>query len=187
MYDDSLIISLLQKRDEQALQMIREQYGGFCFQIAYRMTGNREDAEECVSDMLMDVWNSVPPHQPVHLQAYLASLVRRSAIDKYQKEHRIKRGGKQIAAALDELAEILPSAENVESVYSSKLLTAAIQSYLDTLSAQARRVFLQRYLLAMPLQEIARENGMSLSAVKVTLHRTRKQIQEYLRKEGFCE
>ena len=57
MHDDSQIIALLQKRDEKALHLIKEMYGAQCFQIAYRMTGNREDAEECVSDMLMNVWN----------------------------------------------------------------------------------------------------------------------------------
>ena len=80
MYGDSRIIALLQKRDEQALQLIRAQYGKLCFQIAYRITGSREDAEECVSDLLMQVWNAVPPACPENLQAYLTSLVRRNSI-----------------------------------------------------------------------------------------------------------
>ena len=58
---DQQIIALLQKRDEKALLEIRQAYGGLCFQTAYRILGSREDAEECVSDMLIGVWNSIPP------------------------------------------------------------------------------------------------------------------------------
>jgi len=185
MNGESQIIALLLQRDEAALRMIRDEYSEQCYQIAYRITGNREDSEECINDMLMDVWNSVPPNRPKHLQAYIASLVRQSAIDKYRHSHRQKRGGMQMTAALEELADILPSDENVEAIFNNKQITATIKAFLDTLSQEVRRVFLQRYLLAMPEKEIAKDNSMTLSAVKVMLHRTRKHIQEYLRKEGL--
>lgn len=181
---DSCIIEMLLRREEAALQMIRDAYSAQCSQIAYRITGSREDAEECVNDMLLDVWNTVPPNRPNDLQAYLVSLVRRRAIDKYRYAHRQKRGGMQ-TAALDELAEILPSEENVETIFSQKQISAAVRTFLDTISLKSRRVFLQRYLLAMPEKEIAADNAMTVISVKVMLHRTRKRIQEYLRKEGF--
>ena len=93
MRDDDEIIALLYQRDEQVLDLLHKQYGALCFQIAYRITGNREDAEECVNDMLMSVWNSIPPNRPDHLPAYCAALVRNSALQKYEKSHRQKRFG----------------------------------------------------------------------------------------------
>lgn len=74
MPEDSIIISLLQKRDEQALEHIRAQYGALCYQIAYRMTGSRQDAEEVLNDLLLSVWDSIPPQQPDNLRAYLTAL-----------------------------------------------------------------------------------------------------------------
>jgi len=180
---DSQITALLLRRDESALRMIRDEYSDQCRQIAYRITGSPEDADECVNDMLMEVWNTVPPNRPNNLQAYLISLVRRSAIDKYRQTHRQKRGGMQVAAALDELADILPSEENVEVSFNHKQTLAAVMVFLDTLSPEKRRVFLQRYLLTMSVKEIAEDNEMTQISVKVMLHRTRKHIQEYLRKE----
>lgn len=185
MHDDDRIISLLNQRDESALQIIRERYGAMCFQIAYRMTGNREDAEECVSDMLLDVWNSIPPNCPDHLPAYLASLVRRTAIDKYEKAHRRKRGGTQFCAALDELAEIIPSGEQVEHQVEQRELTAALTKWLQALPERKRNIFLLRYFMSESVQTIAQKYGMSLSAVKMELLRTREKLKEYLRKEGL--
>ncbi len=187
MHNDSRIITLLQKRDEQALTMIRAAYGKLCCRIAQQMLGSKEDAEECVNDMLLAIWRTVPPHQPESLEAYLVTLLRRSAMDRLRQRNSQKRGGRQFAAALDELSELLPARDNVELECSRRALTEALRKCIDGLPAKAQRVFLQRYLLTMPLQEIAADNGMSLSAVKVLLHRTRKQIRDRLKEEGFDE
>ena len=44
------ILSLLQKRDESALEQIRQEYGRLCGKVAYEILGSREDSEE---------WNTV--------------------------------------------------------------------------------------------------------------------------------
>ena len=185
MNGDSQIISLLEARDEQALQRIREQYGALCFQIAYRMTGSREDAEECLSDLLLDVWNTIPPQRPENLRAYLTSLAGREAIRRYEHTHRQKRGGTQLAACLDELAEILPAPEQVEQTVERRELTAALTAWLRTLSAQQQRLFMQRYYLSESVQAIAQQNDMRESAVKMALLRLRRKLKEHLRKEGL--
>ena len=185
MVSDNSIIERLHRRDESALEEIRGQYGAICWQIAYRILENREDADECVNDMLMAVWESIPPQLPVSLQAYLITLVRRAALDKYRLAHRQKRGGGQMEAALDELEEILPADTSVEHDVEQRELTRAIQGFLDTLRPNVRNIFMQRYFLAVSVQAIADAHHMSQSAVKMTLHRTRKKLQDYLRKEGL--
>ena len=185
MQDDSRIIALLQKRDEQAIRIIREQYGTMCLQIAYRITGSREDAEECLSDMLMTVWNTIPPMIPEKLPAYLVSLVSRRAIDKYESARRQKRGGTQFESALDELAEFLPSGECVEQQIEQRELTNYITEWLRSLPSGHRRIFMQRYYWSESVQEIANANQMSADAVKMQLMRLRNKLKAYLRKEGL--
>ncbi|MEE3404595.1 MAG: sigma-70 family RNA polymerase sigma factor [Acutalibacteraceae bacterium] len=179
------LIALLQKRDESVLQELRRIYGGLCFSLAYNMLGSREDAEECVNDMLLAVWNSVPPHDPVSLEAYLVTLVRRAAMDRLRSQTRQKRGGKQFAQALDELSEILPSDERVESEVEQRELARVLKAFLNTLPADTRHIFFLRYYMSAPVKQIASETGMQQSAVKMTLLRTRKKLKEYLEKEGM--
>ena len=185
MPDDRLIISLLQKRDERALQHIRELYGPLCFRIAEQIVGNSRDAEECLNDMLINVWNTVPPHSPVSLRAYLVTLVRRAAIDRYKSVHRIKRGGAEYSASLDELAEILPSDEQVEKQVEQRDLSKAITNWLRTLSAEDRSLFLNRYYLSESVSAVAEQSGMSEGALKMKLMRLRKKLKAYLEKEGL--
>ena len=185
MQDDSRIIAMLEQRDEQALTVIREQFGAMCYQVAYRITGSREDAEECVNDTLMAVWNSIPPQKPDRLAPYLASLASRRAINRYKQMHSEKRGGTQFTSALDELAEIIPSAENVERQVERRELTDALTKWLRTLSPEHRRIFMQRYFYSESIQVVAQANQMSADAVKMLLMRLRRKLQKHLRKEGL--
>ena len=182
---DSQIIAMLQNRDEQALHEIRKAYGPLCGRLAYRILGSQQDAEECVSDMLLAVWNSRQQIAPQDLKAYLVSLVRHAAMDKLKTRTRQKRGGKLFAVALDELAEILPSGEQVEQQTEQRELAAALTEWLRSLPPQTRTVFLQRYYLSASVQEIAERNNMSVSAVKMTLLRARKKLKAYLEKEEY--
>jgi RNA polymerase sigma-70 factor (ECF subfamily) len=185
MVSDDSIIKRLHGRDESALQDIRRLYGNLCFQMAFRILENREDAEECVNDMLLAVWDSIPPHLPVSLQAYLITLVRRSAIDKTRHEHAQKRGTTVYTLTLDELAEIIPSGEHLETIVEQRELINLLKAFLEMLKPQARHIMIERYFMSESIQTIAESNYMSENAVKKLLSRTRKQLQEYLRKEGL--
>ena len=185
MLHDSEIIALLQKRDEAALETIRSDYGTLCGQLAYQITGNREDAEECVSDTLMEVWRSIPPNKPRCLRAYLSALTRRNAINRYQHDRRLKRGGSQFAAALDEIAEIVPARETVETEMERRELLDKTAALLRTLPDREKAIFMQRYYLAEPVQSIAERFGITQNAVKLSLRRTRLKLKASFEKEGL--
>ena len=59
---DRAILELLNRRDEKGLTAVQEQYSGYCYTVAYNILGSREDAEECVNDMLIRLWNAIPLH-----------------------------------------------------------------------------------------------------------------------------
>ena len=63
-YTDTKLLSLLQARDETALSAIYRQHGKQVLHLAKRILGSEQDAEECVNDALLDLWNSVPPAEP---------------------------------------------------------------------------------------------------------------------------
>ena len=62
--DDKRILLMLNNRDEQALAVIAEQYGALCRTVARDILGSEQDAEECLNDALLQIWNAIPPAQP---------------------------------------------------------------------------------------------------------------------------
>jgi RNA polymerase sigma-70 factor (ECF subfamily) len=176
---------LLHSRDEQALQASMQQYGALCRTVARSILGSDEDAEECLNDALLQIWNSIPPADPENYCAYLMKTVRNLALNRYKARHREKRGNGQVSQALDELAEIFPAAENVEKELEQRELLNAVTAFLQGLPEQQRNLFIYRYWQAEAIADLAALSGMTENHVKVTLSRLRKRLQKYLREEGL--
>ena len=182
---DDAIVSLLFARDEAALQEIQTNYGKLCYKLANDILNCREDSEECVNDMLMKVWQTIPPKHPDSLLAYVITIIRNAAVNRFHALRAQKRGGKQFAEAWEELEMTLQSNEDLNDTVDQHELTREIERFLDTLSLQTRNIFLRRYYMSQSIQEISEQYGMGVSAVKISLMRTREKLKKYLKGEGL--
>ncbi len=183
--EDIQIVQLYWNRSEQAIQETQAKYGSYCLAIAGNIVSTREDAEECVNDTWLAAWNAIPPQRPSRLSTFLGKLTRRISIDRWRSIHASKRGGDTVTLAIEELAGCIPGGENPELTVQARELTTAIEGFLDTLEAQQRRVFLLRYYYLENISSIAQKLGISESKAKSMLHRTRKKLYTYLKKEGL--
>ena len=180
---DIRIIELYFERSEAAISATEEKYGKYCRTVAYNVLFSHEDAEECVNDAYLRVWNSVPPERPVNFKAFLAKIVRNLSLDRYFK-NKAKKRSQYAESAFDELSECLPDTR-VSSVSDDIALKDSINSFLASLPAETRMIFMQRYWYFLSVSEIAKKRGVSENKVKVTLSRTRKKFREHLLNEGI--
>ena len=183
--EDAEILKLFMKRDESAIQELFAQYGTLCMTAACNMLGNKEDAEECVNDAMMHLWNAIPPACPESLGAFLMTAVRNAARDRLSYHHAKKRGGRLLAVSVEELADCLPASGHPEQMLDSLALRDAFRRFLPTLSPAARDIFLRRYWLCLSAAEVAALTGCSVARVNVSLMRSRKKLKEFLRKENL--
>ena len=184
---DEQIIELYQKRDEIAIRATNDSYGAYCYSIANRILRNAEDSWECINDTWLRVWSSIPPQCPRCLRTFLAKITRNLAFDRFKREHAHKRGAGEIQLALDELEECVAARSDVEAEVFSEEMKRCINSFLCGLSEQKRDVFLRRYFYVEPTADIAKRYGLKESNVLMILSRTRKELKNYLEKEGFLE
>lgn len=182
---DEQIVALYWARSESALAATAEQYGSSCYAIAQRILASREDAEECVNDTWVRAWNAIPPQKPVQLGAFLGRITRNLALNRAERAAAARRGGGQLPLILEELEDCLPAPDRVEKAADDRALAGLLNRFCEELPLQKRRIFLQRYWYLCPIREVARKNGMSESAVKMTLLRTRNALRRYLEQEGI--
>ena len=182
--NDDKIVDLYWIRSEDAITETSIKYGKYCYGIAYNILADAEDAEESVNDTYFDAWNTMPPHRPSALSAFLGKLTRRISIDRWRKRSAAKRGG-ELAAALDELNECVPSHENVEQDVLAADLEKRINTFVNDLPTAERRVFLCRYWYLDSISAICEQFGYSQSKVKVMLHRTCKALHNCLVSEEY--
>ncbi len=181
--NDNTILALFQERNEQGIAEANRAYGGLLHRIAMHILHDSRDAEECVNDTMLKAWNAIPPAKPKILPAFLAKLTRNLALNRYTADHAAKRGGSSVPAALDELSECIPSQADTEQVLDRMALTAALESFLETIPEQHAKVFMRRYFSMLEIGEIAVELRLSENTVKSILHRTRAKLQIHLEKE----
>lgn len=182
---DEQIIALYQQRDESAVTETAEKHGDLCRKVASSILSDPQDIDECVNDSLLRAWNTIPPEVPRNLAAYMITITRNIALDKYKYNKRIKRGGNQIQVLLDELTDCIHTSEDVEDEVDEKMLTLALEKFLDNLSYNAQTVFVQRYVSMLSISDIAKQYNLSESNVKVTLSRVRKSLRKYLKQEEW--
>ena len=184
--DDKQIIDLYWDRSEQAIAETDLKYGKFCHRIAFNILADFHDSEECVSDTYLKVWSVIPPKRPVKLPAFLGKITRNLALNRYDKNTAAKRGGGEVPAVLDELVECIADTQSVEQVVDNRILTEKLNTFLEGLSPEARKIFLRRYWEACSIGEIAQIYGISESKVKVSLFRTRGKLRTFLEQEGIA-
>ncbi len=180
--DDSNIIELFFKRDQDAIAQTEAKYGNLCRFIAMNILGNASDSEECENDALLRAWNSIPPSKPASLKAYLIALTRHISLDRYRFNNAEKRSVK-LSEALDELSLCLSSDSLMPE--DALIYSELINRFLGSLKKQHRIIFLQRYYYFCSVREISAMLSLSESNVKVTLMRTREKLKAMLESEGI--
>ena len=183
--EDAQIVCLYWDRNETAIRETENKYDRYLTKIAYNILYDMEDSRESVNDTYLAAWNSMPPHKPSVLSAYLAKLTRRISIDCFRCRTRDKRLPSEYAVSLTELEDCLSGGDTTQEAVNVKLLADAIGIYLRLLPENARTAFIGRYYFLDPLKEVAAYCGMSESKAKSLLYRTRLGLKEYLKKEGY--
>lgn len=183
--EDNCIVDLYWQRDQRAISETETKYGNYLYSISYRILLNAEDAKECVNDTYNDAWQSIPPHRPSILASFLGKITRRISIDLLRKNSAKKRGGGEIALALDELEECVSGNGSVETELERQELIEKINSFLMRLPHTERRIFICRYWYLDSISDISKQFHCSESKIKSMLHRTRTKLRIQLEKEGY--
>lgn len=185
MNDDQQLIELFFARDERAIKETAIKYSTACMQTAMNIVGSRRDAEECVNDSLLILWQSIPPKNPEYFAAYLMAIVRYRAIRCVKSLHREKRGGKYIRLDLEHEINTLSAPDDVSEQAEQTLLSEAINQFLSELPEVQQIMFVKRYYLYHTAAEIAKEMHLSHSNVRVTLMRLKNKLKDWLEKEDL--
>lgn len=177
--DDRTLVQMLFDRIEAVLEALAQRFGRRLTLTAMNILDNTEDAEECVSDTYLAIWNAIPPAKPDPLAPYVYRTGKNIALNRLRDRNTQKRSS--YVLSLEELAGCV-SAPAVDQD-----LGRGLNDWLKTLSKQDRAIFLRRHWFGDSIKDIAKAAAMTESAVSVRLHRLKNQLKVFLTKEGYYE
>ena len=179
--DDISIIDGLFCRDEEALRCLSLKYAPLYRSVICGALSDKCDVEECENDLLLAIWNAIPPQRPKNLRAYVCTLARRISIDKLKYNTRKKRS-RDNTVMLSELEDCIPSRDGAYDGKSQEL-QRVLNDFLRSVDRETRVLFIRRYVYLESAKSLGERFDISVTSVNVKLYRARKKLKKLLEKE----
>jgi len=155
-------------------QVVRE-HSARVYRLAYRLSGNVQDAEDLTQDTFVRVFRSLATFTPGTIEGWLHRITTNLFLDMVRRRRRIR------FDALPEDTERLPgSAPSPEQVYADATLDPQVQAALDALPPDFRVAVVLCDIEGLTYEEIAATLGIKLGTVRSRIHRGRVQLREAL-------
>jgi RNA polymerase sigma factor (sigma-70 family) len=146
------------------------------FRLAYRLTGNKHDAEDLTQDVFVRVFRSLSSYSPGTFEGWLHRITTNLFLDRVRRKQRIR-----FDALPDDAADRLQGREPTPAIaYDERHLDADIQHALDSLSPEYRAAVVLCDIEGLTYEEVAATLGVKLGTVRSRIHRGRAQLRQAL-------
>lgn len=175
--DKELIMQVLQGR-QQAYAELVNRYQNLVFTIAYRMTNNREDAEELAQNTFIKAYRSLADYRgDSKFSTWLYTIVNSLGLSFLRKKklETFSMASEKVQAAAENLGGGI-SANSVES----KSRITMVQHAIGMLPPDDARVISLFYQGEQSLDEIGKIMNIDPNTAKVKLHRARTRLKKIM-------
>jgi RNA polymerase sigma-70 factor (ECF subfamily) len=145
------------------------------YRLAYRLTGNRHDAEDLTQEVFVRVFRSLSSYTPGTFEGWLHRITTNLFLDMVRRKARIR------FDALPDDAERIPGRElSPQQVYDDAHFDGDVQAALDALPPDFRAAVVLCDLEGLSYEEIADALGIKIGTVRSRIHRGRSQLRAAL-------
>lgn len=169
--------------DQRAFTLLMEKYQNAIQHLAFRIVGNREDAEDIMIETFSKAFDNLASYSKQYaFSTWIFKIASNTAIDFLRKKHIIK-------VYIDEDKSIqnhtrLQFNETPEMEFMLHQRKDKIRSFLQQLAKNQKEILELRYFKELTYEEIAEQLQISISNVKIQLHRAKKALASSLPKDG---
>jgi RNA polymerase sigma-70 factor (ECF subfamily) len=176
---DAALVRQLADRRPEALGELYDRYGSLLMGLAYRVLGNRTDAEEVLQDVLLHVWNQAGRYDPARssVSTWLVLIARSRAIDRLRSRRVVER---TMEAAQHEPGDGHASPEGAENVLIAER-RERVRREMESLPPEQREVLELAFFQGLSQTEIAGQTGIPLGTVKTRTLLAMKKLRQALR------
>ncbi|MFD4325370.1 RNA polymerase sigma factor SigE [Nocardioides sp. NPDC058538] len=155
---------------------IVEKHSDRVYRLAYRLTGNRHDAEDLTQEVFVRVFRSLDTYSPGTFEGWLHRITTNLFLDQARRKQRIR-----FDALSDERASRLTSSGPTPDVaYTDQRFDDDIERALATLPPDFRAAVVLCDVEGLSYEEISEILGAKLGTVRSRIHRGRAMLRDNL-------
>ena len=180
--DDSAAVERARSGDSDAFRLLVEQHSRHVFRLAFRMTGNEQDAEDVVQETFLRAYKQLDKYEArASFSTWLYRIASNYSLDliRSRKRHEDKR--EQRPPEEPDVLQTIP-AHNPgpdRMVYSGEV-SQHVEAAMNELSAQERSAFVLRHFEGMSIEEIGAVLGTGVNATKHSIFRAVQKLRKSL-------
>lgn len=180
--EEESLLARARQGDLEAFERLAAAYERKVYNLAYRLTGNHDDASDVAQEALIKVYTSLGDFRgDASFSTWLYRVVSNASLDELRRRKR------QRATSLDEpmatddgglARQLADQGDGPEEALDRKELQTMVQRAISALDDEHRVVIVLRDIQGYSYQEIADYLGLSLGTVKSRLNRARTALQK---------
>jgi RNA polymerase sigma-70 factor (ECF subfamily) len=154
-----------------------QEHSARVYRLAYRLTGNRHDAEDLTQEVFVRVFRSLSSYTPGTFEGWLHRITTNLFLDQVRRKQRIR-----FDALPEDASDRLPGQADLgpERAWEHNHLDHDVQAALDTLPPDFRAAVVLCDIEGLSYEEIAATLDIKLGTVRSRIHRGRAQLREAL-------
>src|ERR1700743_342787 len=151
------------------------QHADRVYRLAYRLSGNQQDAEDLTQETFIRVFRSVQNYQPGTFEGWLHRITTNLFLDMVRRRGRVR-----MEALPDDYDRVPADEPNPEQIYHDSRLGPDLQAALDSLPPEFRAAVVLCDIEGLSYEEIGATLGVKLGTVRSRIHRGRQALRDYL-------
>ena len=155
-------------------EAVARTHGRFLYNVAYRLTGNDDDAYDLVQEALLRVRKGLETYQPGSMEAWLSRIVTNVFLDEVRRKRR-----RPVEALPEDPERLLPASPGADEATES--LPADVQAALRRLPEDFRTAVVLCDIVGLSYEEIADALSVPVGTVRSRIHRGRRLLRAALR------
>lgn len=185
--DDIELVKAQKDGDEAAFAALIERYADGLFAFSYKLSGDRDLAEDAVQDAFVKAWRGLRSFDESRsFRSWIFSIAHNSTIDLLRKRKdlpfRDLDGEEEGEAFADTLRDEGPLPDEVAD---KALLAEALEETLGGLPVRSRSVVLLHDKEGLTFEEISRVAGEPLNTVKSRYRRAVLALRRHMHQKGL--
>ena len=145
------------------------------YRLAYRLTGNRHDAEDLTQEVFVRVFRSLSSYTPGTFEGWLHRITTNLFLDMVRRRARIR-----FDALPDDAERLVSPDRGPAQVYDDTHFDADVQSALDALPPDFRAAVVLCDLEGLSYEEIAATLDVKIGTIRSRIHRGRSALRAAL-------
>ncbi len=154
------------------------------YRAAYRLAGNRDDAEDLVQESLLEAFQAFDRFRVgSRFDHWVYRIMTRNYIDKFRRRRRVSILSLDEMTDERELVELADSSGDPQEVIEQNVWSEPVQKALDKLAPEFRAVVVLCDIQGMSYEDAGKALGCPVGTVRSRLHRARYQLRRSLGSE----